>query len=136
MDIDITDSIFSLANVSAINNIVSESTIAETIVDSVKEIIPDSIIPESIPDVFPSEMVNNVFQGGDLLQGGHLFQGGSVEGTAGNDSFIYIGIGIFVVLAAIFAYNYYSQRNKKVSFNDTNEVCYPDNESFCRRSEF
>jgi hypothetical protein len=103
--IDVSDLAFSLANATTeANNIISSTS--DKIADAIKEAsipIPEidfSPIKEQITNVLPDSFKIN------------------------NNIFIVIiaGIGIFIILSGIFLYNYYTTKNKKVSFNDNVEV--------------
>ena len=123
--VDITDSAFSLGS-SATNNVInSANEIISNQINLVTDIVPD-IIPDVIPDVIPDIIPDVVPDIGLSVNSIHIDDDNSI--------FIYIGIGVLVVLAGVFAFNYYN-KNKRVRFND--EVCYQDsNVDYCRRSEF
>jgi hypothetical protein len=146
--LDITDSAFSLSNLGN-NNIISTtsevisnaSKNVTDVISNVKDIIlPESItefIPESItefiPDSIPELITNDIPQA--------ITEAASVPAIIAseqdNSMLMYFGIGFIVILIGIFVYKYYTNKHKQVRFQENeNNICYDDESTFCRRSEF
>ena len=143
--LDITDSAFSLSNLGN-NNIISTtsevisnaSKNVTDVISNVKDIIlPESIIPESITEFIPEfipELITN-----DIPQA--ITEATSVPAIIAseqdNSMLMYFGIGFIVILIGIFVYKYYTNKHKQVRFQENeNNICYDDESTFCRRSEF
>ena len=154
--LDITDSAFSLSNLG--NNITINDTselisnasknvtdvisnvkdiiLPESIIESIPSIIPDSIpsiIPESITESIPEFITNDIPQA--------ITEAASVPAIIAseqdNSMLMYFGIGFIVILIGIFVYKYYTNKHKQVRFQENeNNICYDDESTFCRRSEF
>ena len=146
--LDITDSAFSLSNLG--NNITINDTSevisnasknVTDVISNVKDIIlPESIIesiPESItefiPDSIPELITNDIPQA--------ITEAASVPAIIAseqdNSMLMYFGIGFIVILIGIFVYKYYTNKHKQVRFQENeNNICYDDESTFCRRSEF
>jgi hypothetical protein len=132
--IDITDSTFSLGNISLTEPV-------NTIVSSMTEIeIPSSEIPLAVPSEFglsemTSEMANEMTDNLPLL-----------EPFTMNDGYLfYLAIGAaLLILIGIFTYTYYNtknnvknmvQENNMNNMNNTNNTSYYDTTGYMR-SEF
>jgi len=136
---DITDSAFYLGNSTSndvINNGINEvincsNDIKNVSNDVIKEIISNSsnlipdVISESIPEVCPDVVTDGIKE---------IFNDRLVI-EEDNSIFIYVVIGVLIILTGVFVYNYYN-KNKHVRFNEVPDVCYDDKSTFCRRSEF
>jgi hypothetical protein len=155
--LDITDSAFSLSNLGN-NNIISTTSevisnasknvtdvisnvkdiiLPESIIpESITEFIPESItefIPDSIPESIPELITNDIPQA--------ITEAASVPAIIAseqdNSMLMYFGIGFIVILIGIFVYKYYTNKHKQVRFQENeNNICYDDESTFCRRSEF
>jgi hypothetical protein len=154
--LDITDSAFSLSNLGN-NNIISTtsevisnaSKNVTDVISNVKDIIlPESIIesipsiiPESIPSIIPESITESIpeFITNDIPQA--ITEAASVPAIIAseqdNSMLMYFGIGFIVILIGIFVYKYYTNKHKQVRFQENeNNICYDDEPTFCRRSEF
>ena len=122
--VDITDSVFSLANSTSNNIIEATNEIISNPINLIQNISESIPVTDLIPDPnFVTETMKEVIPE-------------SIDIDDDDSIFIYIGIGVFIILTCIFVYNYYN-KNKQVRFNDTPDVCYTDSSSsYCRRSEF
>ena len=115
--IDISDLAFSLSNLSAVNEVISDvvSSTTEKISDTIPEFIPENIINE--------EVIKNNFVPETL----------DVE--LDENFYMYLGIGVVViVIIGFFVYNYYISKNKQVRFQ--NNVEYYNDQPMYNRSEF
>ena len=150
--LDITDSAFSLSNLGN-NNIISTTSevisnasknvtdvisnvkdiiLPETIIDSIPSIIPESIpsiIPESIPEFITNDIPQAITEAASVPA--------IIASEQDNSMLMYFGIGFIVILIGIFVYKYYTNKHKQVRFQENeNNICYDDESTFCRRSEF
>jgi len=154
--LDITDSAFSLSNlgnnipindtsevisnasknvtdvISNVKDIILPESIIESIPESITEIIPDSItefIPDSIPELITNDIPQAITEAASVPA--------IIASEQDNSMLMYFGIGFIVILIGIFVYKYYTNKHKQVRFQENeNNICYDDESTFCRRSEF
>jgi len=56
----------------------------------------------------------------------NIITGGEGEEFVDSSMYIYIGISIFVLIVLMLLYKFYSDRNKRVTFQDKLDDCYGD----------
>jgi len=114
--IDISDLAFSLSNLSPISDVLSSTT--ETISETIPELIPNDIMPSINEEVVTNNFIPE-----------------TLEVEVYDNFYMYLGIALIVIaIIGFFIYNYYTNKNKQVRFQDNVE--YYNEKPMYQRSEF